>query len=389
MVVGALDVHDFVKTAFPLGDVVGHVGHKVGVAAIRLAHHTVLVVAVVGGLEPERAVLLVGLAGLLQALHRRLHLAAGVKTRFEVVVVKLDVERLQVEVLFAAQVGHSEHADRVQIVHVATGSEFTVVGADGLLRQKVGGDVGNVVAVVGRGVVAARPLRIAGLEALGAQLGRGRQRGDLDTRVVVVELAPDVPALRLKQVADGVAQCRLPTMAHVQRASRVGRDKLHQHPLLARGAAAKAHALGQHFAHDFLLGGGFQLDVDEARAGNIDRLDPARVGRRLQQRGAQVVSQLPRVLLERLGQLHGGGAGQIAMRGDLGRFERGFFTGAGGNQFQLDRERGEQFLFDGEHGWILRAGARAARRQRHGRTAAPFAQPGASAAAAFQKSGWL
>src|SRR3546814_6588058 len=42
MVVGALYIDGPVKAAFPLGDVVGDVGHEIRIAAFRLAHPTVL-----------------------------------------------------------------------------------------------------------------------------------------------------------------------------------------------------------------------------------------------------------------------------------------------------------------------------------------------------------
>jgi hypothetical protein len=89
VVVGALDVDDLGEAALPLGDVVGHVGHEVGVGAVALAHDAVLVVAVVGGLEPQRAVLLVGLAVGDQLVHRGLDAAAGVQAGLQVVVVEL------------------------------------------------------------------------------------------------------------------------------------------------------------------------------------------------------------------------------------------------------------------------------------------------------------
>ena len=99
------------KAALPLGDVVGDVRHEVGVRAVGLAHHAVLVVAVVGGAQPQRAVLLVGLAGATSALTVVVDLAVGVQARLEVVVVEAHAERLQVEVLLVAQVGDREAAD--------------------------------------------------------------------------------------------------------------------------------------------------------------------------------------------------------------------------------------------------------------------------------------
>jgi hypothetical protein len=62
VVVGALNVDHFGKAAFPFGYVVRHIGHKVGVGAVAFSHDAVFVIAVVGGLEPQCAVLFVGLA---------------------------------------------------------------------------------------------------------------------------------------------------------------------------------------------------------------------------------------------------------------------------------------------------------------------------------------
>jgi hypothetical protein len=87
------------------------------------------------------------------------------------------------------------------------------------------GNVGDVVAVVG----GFGPFRVAGLEALGAQLGAVGQGADLHAGVVVIKLAVHLPALGLEQVANGVAQRGLAAMAHVQRAGGVGRDELDQH----------------------------------------------------------------------------------------------------------------------------------------------------------------
>ena len=162
MVVAALHVDDLDEAAFPLVQVVGHVGHEVGVRAIGLAHHAVLVVAIVGAAQPQCTVFLVGLARGDQARDRGLELAARVQARFEEVTVKAQAEGLQVEVLFVAQVGHRELAHAFEVSRVARGAEFAVVGPDGLLRREVGGNVGDVVALVGR----LGPVGVARLAAL-------------------------------------------------------------------------------------------------------------------------------------------------------------------------------------------------------------------------------
>ena len=135
-------------------------------------------------------------------------------------------------------------------------------------------------------------------------------------------------------------------MAHVQRPGRIGRDELDQHALAGRRAAAERRAGGQHLAHHLLLGGGLQAHVEEAGTGDVDGLDPAFEDRRRAQGGGDVLGQLARLASERLGQLHGGRAGEVAMRGDLGGFEDGPGAGAGREGFERARERGEQLLFD-------------------------------------------
>src|SRR5256885_400912 len=109
---------------------------------------SVLVVTVVGGLEPERAVEFVGMSARDRALHRVLDIAVGVEAGFEVVLVKVQVEGLQVLVLLVAQIGDGELADVVVVLDIAVGREFAVIGLDGLAGQEVVGDVLDVGAVV-------------------------------------------------------------------------------------------------------------------------------------------------------------------------------------------------------------------------------------------------
>mgnify|MGYP000355435931 CR=1 FL=1 len=67
-----------------------------------------------------------------------------------------------------------------------------------------------------------------------------------------------------------------------------------------------------------LLGRGRQAQVDEAGAGDLERTDPALHLCLSIQRGHKRLGQRPRVALERLGQLHGRGDGQVAVGGLLG-----------------------------------------------------------------------
>ena len=102
VVVGALDVDSAGIAALPFGQVVGHVGHEVGVlrgglAAVgsvrgRLSHHPVFVVAVIRAFEPQRAVLLIGFTRFDQQVYGFVYAPAGVQAALQVVVVKLHLK---------------------------------------------------------------------------------------------------------------------------------------------------------------------------------------------------------------------------------------------------------------------------------------------------------
>ncbi len=147
-------------------------------------------------------------------------------------------------------------------------------------------------------------------------------------------------------------------MADVQRTGRVGGDELDQRRRVARRLMAEARGRREHFADHGLPGRGLQADVDEAGAGDLQRVDPAlERGLRLQL-GDQRLRQFARVLLQRLGQLHRRGTGEVAVGGLLGVLEGG--RGRGGDEAGVDgllaqalehgAEGGEQFLLGLDHG---------------------------------------
>ena len=138
-------------------------------------------------------------------------------------------------------------------------------------------------------------------------------------------------------------------MAHVQRPGGVGRDELNENVLAPVGLAAKAVALREHFAHDLLLGSGFEAQVQEAGASDFHRIHPLLEGRRRLQRRLQLLAQRARVGLEWFGQLHGSGHGIVAMGGHLGRLERGALARAGRQFIQLASQSCEQIHFDLQH----------------------------------------
>ena len=131
----ALLVDDARKTAPPLVQMIGHVRHEIGVAAVALAHHPVFVVAEIGGAQPQRIILLVGVAAGDQLVDRLLDFAIGVQRGLQREHIEVHPEGAQIEVLFAAQISHREMADRLGIVHIAGGLHMLVVRFHRLLRQ--------------------------------------------------------------------------------------------------------------------------------------------------------------------------------------------------------------------------------------------------------------
>ena len=251
-----------------------------------------------------------------------------VQAGLEEVVVEAHAEGLQVEILLVAQVGDGELADRVEVVRVARGGELAVVGLDRLPGEEVGGDVGDVVAVVellalriGR---IGRPAVVARLEALDAQLRAVRQRADLHARVVVVELALHRPALAGEQVADGRRRAR-PGWRGRRAAARSGwptrtrRSPCCRWPAGCRSASPPASTS----ATTACLAAGARRRLMKPGPA-ISSADTQRctAGCALQ-RGDELFGDGARRQAQRLGQLHRHGDGQVAMGGLLGGFERG------------------------------------------------------------------
>jgi hypothetical protein len=249
-----------------------------------------------------------------------------------------------------AQVGHGELADGVEIVDVARCGELPVISMHGLAQAELGGDVGDVVAVVG----VSGPARVARAQAAQARLHRTRQVLDLRAGVVVIELARDAPALRFEQIADRVAQCRLARMPHMQRARRIGRDKLHQHLALGGCLVTELGALRQHLGHHGLACGGRQAQVDESGPGDFQRGDEALHCALPLQRADQRLGHFARWRSHGLGQLQCGRARQVAVGGELGRLESRNDPGPGADFAHRLVQRREQLLFGLDHGEILR-----------------------------------
>ena len=191
--VGTLLVYDTRKSAPPLFQMIGNVRHEISVSAVALAHHPVLVIAEIGGAQPQRIVLLVGVTAVDQPVDRLLNLAIGVQSRFQREHIEIHTKSTQVDVLFAAQIRNCEMADRLGIVHVSGRLYMLVVRFHHFLRHISLGDICDIVAAI----TVFRPGRMVRRDALAAQLHRACQIIDLYTGIVIVKLACHIPACRV------------------------------------------------------------------------------------------------------------------------------------------------------------------------------------------------
>ena len=56
MVIATLYINNLCKPTLPLASVISHVWNKVGISAIRFAHDAILIIAIVGRLQPQSTI---------------------------------------------------------------------------------------------------------------------------------------------------------------------------------------------------------------------------------------------------------------------------------------------------------------------------------------------
>ena len=350
VVVGAPDVDDVVD-ALELIPVIGNVGGEVGVLAVGLDQDAVLVVAQIGGTEPQGAVLGVEVAHLVELLKSAVDggsadsLALGVlhiqralgEPTIEVAIDGVAEVAHVVDHLYVAALAEALHAllrigldPLVAVGAPELGSLVDdVVAAVGVLAQGLGKVVlirmglGVLVVLVGDKGIAVGDQQLVSLVDIHALLGDdvGKlhiARADgvaegvhLRAVVVDVELTLDVVTGVVHNTAEGVAQRGPAAMADVHGADGVGGNELD----LGLQAAAdvglsEVHTLLAGLAKDGVLDGNGEVEVDEARAGDLDLLDRGILGHM----GNDGLGNLARGAVGQLGGLQGHGGGPLAMR---------------------------------------------------------------------------
>ena len=350
VVVGAPDVDDVVD-ALELVPVIGNVGGEVGVLAVGLDQDAVLVVAQVGGTEPQGAVLGVEVAHLVELLESAVDggsaggLALGV----------LHVQRaLGVPTIEVAIDGVAEVAHVVDHLHIAALTEALhallrigldplvavsapelgslvddVIAAVGVLAQSlgkvvlVGMGLGVLVVLVGNKGIAVGDQNLVSLIDVHALLGDdvGKlhvARADgvaegvhLRAVVIDVELTLDVVTGVVHDAAKGVAQSGPAAVTNVHGADGVGGNELDLGLQATTDVGlSEVHALLASLAKDGILDGNGEVEVDEARAGNLNLLNRRVLGHM----GNDGLGDLARGAVSQLGGLQGHGGGPLAMR---------------------------------------------------------------------------
>ena len=310
VVVGAPEIDEQRVAALDLVNVVGDIGRQVGESAVALAEDAVLVVAVVGALKPERAVLFVG------ETHIR-HVLQAVVDALGVVLIE---ERLMHPALHRDAVGLEIAVDLFELLLLAVVHEVREallrIGGEPLVALFLGElrgddlDIVGMVAALGQRVFLAEVLKVAGGE-------RFAEHDDLVAGVVDIELTQHVPAAGLHHAGDAVAPGGVARMAAVQIAGRVGGDPLEQQVLALAGIVfAVIVAGGENVVDNGGQSACLELEVDKAGAGDGDGLT---LGQKLREPGGEGLGDLHRVASESARKLHGDAGGIIAQPGVLRR----------------------------------------------------------------------
>ena len=261
MVVRAEQDQVALEPALALVEVVGEVAREVGRLAVAADDDAVAVVAEVGGAQPDRAVGLVDVPELAQALDGVLDGARLVQVVLVEVHVEVDAEVVQARLDVAE---HQVDADGPEGLLQLVGGQRIEVARVHLDHAR--GDVEDVLPAVP--VVRRRLAPVRGDQAAGETV-------DLRAVVVEVVLARDDAALRLEDARQAVADGGPAGAADVQRTGRVRRHELEVHrDAVVEGAAAVELAGLHDLLREHAGRRGIEGDVQESGARDLGRRDP-------------------------------------------------------------------------------------------------------------------
>ena len=350
VVVGAPDVDDVID-ALELIPVIGDVGGEVGVLAVGLDQDAVLVVAQIGGAEPQGAVLGVEVAHLVELLKSAVDGGGAGGLALGVLHVQraLGVPTIEVAVDGVAEVAHV--IDHLYIAALAEALHALLrIGVDPLIAvgaPELGGLVDDVVAAVrvlaqglgkvvlirmglgvlvvlvgNKGVTVSDQQLVSLLDInalLGDDIGKlhiaradGVAEGvHLRAVVIDVELTLDLIAGVVHNAAERIAQRGPAAVADVHGADGVGGDEFDLGLQATTDVGlSEVHALLASLAKDGILDGNGEVEVDETGACDFDLLNRGVLGHM----GNDGLGDLARGAVSQLGGLQGHGGGPLAMR---------------------------------------------------------------------------
>ena len=254
-----------VKLISHVGDIAGDVG---GVA-IGLDDHAVLIIAVLGGLQPPCALSFVELAVVLELLDGLLH-GTGLE---EGVLVEVDIE-VHAE-LVEGLLNLGEHHLHARGAEGFLDLGIAAVEGGRVLLQHTLSDLLDVIAAV---------TVLRGRLALSCGHQRTRKAVDLSAVIVEVVLAGHLRAGGFEHAAQRIAHGGPAGTAQVDRASRVRGDELQVNLLvLVGGVAAKVCAGVENLGHDGALRCGSEANVKESRARDGGLIDGVVAGEGIRQ----------------------------------------------------------------------------------------------------------
>ena len=325
--------HDDATVEAPLAlvEVVRQVAGDVGRLTVALDDDAVFVVAEVGRAQPDGTVCLVDVAEIAQPVDGAGDRAGRVQIVLVEVHVEIDTELVEALLDLVEHEPDAELSERLLLGLGIQRTEIAVVGIRHSRRDV--GDVCPAVSVLGRR----------------APLGRGdKAPGEpVDLRAVIVEvvLPRHACALGGENAGKGVADCRPPGAADVDRSCRVRRHELQVDDLTVehvRGPERGTRVDDR--LRERARGCGIQSNVDESGAGDLDARDPLD----LLESGRDLRRKLPRVGADALRELECGVGGPVTVIAVLGTLQWQVGGGEIGCRTRASRLR--QGRDDGEQG---------------------------------------
>ena len=286
MVVGTPDIDDPIESALELVAVIGDVRSDVGVFPVRLDQHSILLVAKIGGPEPDSPLVLKDVSALTQQIDRASDISALMKAGLAEPDIKRDSSQFERLLDIAHRPLQAPLPDTVPPIR------YVRKGVAEVSQQLISPFryVRTVVTVLRELCVPPETLEIERFEA-------GRITVHLDSSIVVVIL----PAYRVTGVVerpgDNIPDHSSAAMSDVERSVGIRRHEFDLDPLFALWVApGMARTLNSGYTQHFEVPAGCEGEVDKAGPGYIDGGQVLDIGKVVDDHTGQVARTHPGLL---------------------------------------------------------------------------------------------